>query len=138
MATHPTGTAQTPGSSSRFFNLFERLIGEVATLLDRKLDLLTLELRTQGAALMQGVIALLTGVALAAVGLLLVAIAAALWIGAGINSIPGGYVVVGAALLLIGVGLMVAMRSRLSATRLAPRETVRELRRDAKWITDEL
>lgn len=138
MATHPTGSAQSPGSSSRFFSLFERLIGEVATLLDKKLDLLVLELKTQGATLLQGVIALLIGVALAAVGLLLLAIAAALWIGAGIHSIPGGYVIVGAALLLLGAGLMVAMRSRLSATRLAPRETVRELRRDAKWITDEL
>ena len=138
MATHPMDPVQSTGSPSRFFSLFERLIGEVATLLDKKLDLLTLELRTQGAALVQGVVALLVAVALAAVGLLLMAIAAALWIGAGINSIPGGYVIVGAALMLFGVGLMVAMRGRLSAMRLAPRETVRELRRDAKWITDEL
>lgn len=131
MATHPIG-------SGRFFDLVERLIGEVATLLDQKLDLLTLELKTQGAALVQGVVVLLAGVALTSVGLLLLAIAAALWIGAGINSIPGGYVIVGAALVLVGAGLMVAMRSRLSAAQFKPRETVRELRRDAKWITDEL
>ena len=137
MATHPTGPSS-PGTSTRFFDLIERLIGEVARLLDTKLDLLTLELRSQGAALVQGLIALLIGVTLASLGLLLVAIAAALWIGAGINSIPGGYGIVGAAFLLIGAGLMIAMRSRLSAVRLAPRETVRELRRDAKWITDEL
>jgi uncharacterized membrane protein YqjE len=136
--TYHTDPPSPTGPPGRFFDLVERLIGEVATLLDKKLDLLTLELKTQGAALVQGVIALLAGVALASVGLLLLAIAAAVWIGTRINSIPGGYGIVGAALVVLGAVLMVAMRSRLSATQLAPRESVRELRRDAKWITDEL
>ena len=129
---------QGPGSSTRFFDLVERLIGEVGTLLDQKLDLLTLELKSQGAALMRGVAALLAGAALAALGLLILALAAALWVGAHVRSMPGGFGIVGGALLVIGGGLTAAMRNRLKRERLGPTETVHELRRDAKWITDEL
>jgi uncharacterized membrane protein YqjE len=129
---HPQGTP------TRFFDLVERLIGEVGTLLDTKLALLTLELKSQAAAIARGVAALLVGVALALLGLLVLALAAALWIGASINSMPGGFGIVGGALLLIGGVVAAVVRRRLSAEHLGPKETVNELRRDAKWITDEL
>jgi uncharacterized membrane protein YqjE len=132
MAIHPQGTP------TRFFDLVERLIGEVGTLLDQKLALLTLELKSQGAAIARGVAALLVGVALALLGLLVLALAAALWIGGAINSMPGGFGIVGGALLLIGGIVAAVVRRRLSAEHLGPKETVKELRRDAKWITDEL
>lgn len=128
----------TPGTQTRFFDLVERLIGEVGTLLDQKLALLTLELKSQGAAVARGVAALLVGVALALLGLLVLALAAALWLGTAIQSMPGGFGLVGGALLLIGGGVAAVVRRRLSAEHLGPQETVKELRRDAKWITDEL
>jgi hypothetical protein len=126
------------GTPTRFFGLIERLIAEVGTLLDQKLALLTLELKSQGAAIARGVAALLVGVALALLGLLVLALAAALWIGGAIKSMPGGFGIVGGALLLIGGVVAAVVRRRLSAEHLGPKETVNELRRDAKWITDEL
>ena len=132
MSIHPQG------SPTRFFDLVERLIAEVGTLLDQKLALLTLELKSQGAAVMRGLTALLVGVALALLGLLVLALAAALWLGAAIKSMPAGFGIVGGVLLLIGGGVAVAVRGRLSAKHLGPTESVRELRKDAKWITDEL
>jgi hypothetical protein len=132
MSIHPQGTP------TRFFDLVERLIGEVGTLLDQKLALLTLELKSQGAAIARGVAALLVGVALALLGLLVLALAAALWLGTAIKSMPGGFGIVGGALLLIGGGVAAVVRRRLSAEHIGPKETVKELRRDAKWITDEL
>ena len=125
-------------AAPRFFDLIERLIGEVGRLLDQKLALLTLELKSQGVALARGLAALLVGVTLAVLGLLILALAAALWIGDHIRSIPGGFALVGGALVVLGGGLAAAMRNRLKTERLAPTETVSELRRDAKWITDEL
>src|SRR5262245_23381632 len=124
-------------AAPRFFDLIERLISEVGTLLDQKVALFTLELKSQGAELARGLAALLVGVALAILGLLVLALAAALWIGEHIRSIPGGFGIVGGALLVLGGGLAAAMRNRLKTDRLGPTETVRELRRDAKWITDE-
>ena len=125
-------------AAPRFFDLVERLISEVGTLLDQKFALLTLELKSQGAALARGVAALVVGAGLAALGLLVLALAAAIWLGEHIRSIPGGFGIVGGSLLVLGGGLAAAMRNRLKTEQLKPTETVRELRRDAKWITDEL
>lgn len=129
---HPQGTP------TRFFDLVERLIGEVGTLLDTKLALLTLELKSQAAAVVRGIAALLIGIGLALLGLLVLALAVALWVGAAIKSIPVGFGIVGGALLVIGIAVAAVVRRRLSAEHLAPKETVKELRRDAKWISDEL
>ena len=129
---HPQGTP------TRFFDLVERLIGEVGTLLDTKLALLTLELKSQAAGVVRGIAALLMGVALALLGLLVLVLAAALWVGAAIKSMPAGFGIVGGALLVIGGVVAAIVRRRLSAGHLGPKETVKELRRDAKWITDEL
>ena len=135
---HPPQDAHPQGAPTRFFDLVERLIGEVGTLLDTKLALLTLELKSQAAAIGRGIAALLVGVVLALLGLLVLALAAALWIGVAISSMPGGFGIVGGALLVIGGVIAAVVRHRLSAQRLKPKETVKELRRDAKWITDEL
>ena len=134
---HPQG-AQPQGAPTRFFDLVERLIGEVGTLLDTKLALLTLELKSQAAAIGRGIAALLVGVVLALLGFLVLALAAALWIGVAIKSMPGGFGIVGGALLVLGGVIAAVVRQRLRAQRLKPKETVNELRRDAKWITDEL
>ena len=129
---HPQGTP------TRFFDLVERLIGEVGTLLDTKLALLTLELKSPATAVVRGLAALLIGVVLALLGLLVLALAVALWVGDAVKSIPGGFGIVGGALLVIGGVVAAIVRRRLSAGHLGPKETVKELRRDAKWISDEL
>ena len=124
------------GTPPRLFDLVERLIGEVAGLLDQKLALLALEVRNQGAAAVRSVVGLLAAATVVGVGMLLMAIALSVWIGTQIHSMPGGYAIVGAAFALVGTIAIVTLRGRLRPKDLAPTQTVEELRRDARWITD--
>jgi uncharacterized membrane protein YqjE len=116
-----------------FFDLVERLFSDMGALLDQKLTLLTIELKNEGAAVVRNLLILLVGVVVVTLGLLLQSIAAALWIGAAIESVPGGYGIVG----LVFVFLLAAMRGRLEKHQLLPRKTLQEFRRDAQWIKDE-
>jgi uncharacterized membrane protein YqjE len=120
-----------------FFDLVERLFSDMGALLDQKLTLLTIELKNEGAAVVRNLLILLVGVVVVTLGLLLQSIAAALWIGAAIESVPGGYGIVGLVFVLGGGSLLAAMRGRLEKHQLLPRRTRQEFRRDAQWIKDE-
>jgi uncharacterized membrane protein YqjE len=120
-----------------FFDLVERLFSDMGTILDQKLTLLTIELKNEGAAVVRNLLILLVGVVVVTLGLLLQSIAAALWIGAAIESVPGGYGIVGLVFVLGGGSLLAAMRGRLEKQQLLPRKTLQEFRRDAQWIKDE-
>jgi hypothetical protein len=132
-----TIVSPTPGPP-RLFDLVDRLIRDVGTLLDQKAALLTLEIRQQFSAALRGLVTMAVGAVLAAVGLLLLGMAAALWVGAFIGSEAGGYGVVGAAIAIIGGGAIAVTRRQLTSRTIKPEETMQELRRDAKWIKDEL
>jgi putative superfamily III holin-X len=127
-----------PRHPPRLFDLVDRLIREVGTLLDAKAALLSLEIKQQVSAAVRRLVTMAVGAVLAAIGLLLLCMGGALWIGQLIESEAGGYGIVGAALVVIG-GVAIAVTSRrLTSQSLKPKETVQELRRDAKWIKDEL
>ena len=121
-----------------FLDLVERLFADMAALLDQKLTLLTIELKYDGAVAARSLLVLLVGAVFATLGLLLLGIAAALWIGTDIQSVPGGYGIVGIAFTFVGGGLLAAMRRRLQKQHLVPWRTLEELRKDAKWIKDKL
>ena len=132
-----TTVSPTPGPP-RLFDLVDRLIREVGTLLDQKAALLSLEIRQQLSAALRGLVTMAVGAVLAAAGLLLLGMAAALWVGALIGSEAGGYGVVGAALGVVGGGAIALTRRRFTSRTIKPEETMQELRRDARWIKDEL
>jgi Putative Actinobacterial Holin-X, holin superfamily III len=132
------GTLSPPHSPPRLFDLVDRLIREVGTLLDAKAALLSLEIKQQLTAALRRLVTMVVGAVLAAAGLLLLGIAGALWIGDRIGSEAGGYGIVGAALAIIGGGAIAVTSRRLKSQAIKPKETVQELRRDAKWIKDEL
>jgi uncharacterized membrane protein YqjE len=121
-----------------FLDLVERLFADMAALLDQKLTLLTIELKYEGAVAARSLLVLLVGAVFATLGLLLLGIAVALWIGTDIQSVPGGYGIVGIAFTFVGGGLLAAMRRRLTKQHLVPWRTLEELRKDAKWIKDKL
>ncbi|MET0850247.1 MAG: phage holin family protein [Candidatus Rokuibacteriota bacterium] len=127
----------TPGPP-RLFDLVDRLIREVGTLLDQKAALLSLEIRQQLSAALRGLVTMAAGAVLAAAGLLLLGMAAALWVGAFIGSEAGGYGAVGVALAIVGGGVIAVTRRQFTSRAIKPEETMQELRRDAKWIKDEL
>jgi uncharacterized membrane protein YqjE len=120
-----------------FFDLVERLLSDVGALLDQKLTLLTSELRNEGAAVVRNLLVLLVGAIVAMLGLLQLSTAAAVWLGAAIGSVPGGYGIIGLVFVLGGGSLLAAMRGRLDKQDLLPRKTLQEFRSDAKWIKDE-
>jgi uncharacterized membrane protein YqjE len=120
-----------------FFDLVERLLSDVGALLDQKLTLLTIELKNEGAAVVRSLLVLLVGAIFAMLGLLQLSTAAAVWLGAAIGSVPGGYGIIGLVFVLAGGSLLAVMRGRLDKQHLLPRKTLQEFRRDAKWIKDE-
>ena len=125
------------GAGAGFFDLVERLLSDVGALLDQKLTLLTIELKNEGAVVVRNLLVALVGAVFATLGLLQLSIAAALWIGAAIGSVPGGYGIIGSVFVLGGGSLLAVMRSRLEKQHLLPRKTLQEFRRDAQWIKDE-
>lgn len=133
MLKRATGRGEGPAG---FFDLVERLFSDLGALLDQKLNLLTIELKNEGAVVVRTLLILLVGVVVVTLGLLLLSIAVALWIGAAIGSVPSGYGIVGLVFVL-GGGALLAMRGRLEKQQLLPRKTLQEFRRDAKWIKDE-
>jgi uncharacterized membrane protein YqjE len=134
MLKRATGRGEGPAG---FFDLVERLFSDLGVLLDQKLNLLTIELKNEGAVVVRTLLILLMGVVVVTLGLLLLSIAVALWIGAAIGSVPSGYGIVGLVFVLGGGALLAAMRGRLEKQQLLPRKTLQEFRRDGKWIKDE-
>ena len=122
------------GEGPGFFDLIERLFSDLGTLLDQKLTLLTIELKNEGAVVVRDLLMVLVGAVVVALGLLLISIGAAVWIGAAIASVPGGYGIVGGVFLLGGGSLLAVMRSRMEKNHLLPRKTLQEFRRDKQWI----
>jgi uncharacterized membrane protein YqjE len=125
------------GAGAGFFDLVERLLSDVGALLDQKLTLLTIELKNEGAVVVRHLLVALVGAIFAMLGLLHLSTAAAVWLGAAIGSVPGGYGIIGLVFVLGGGSLLAAMRGRLDKQPLLPRKTLQEFRRDAQWIKDE-
>jgi hypothetical protein len=118
-------------------DLGRRLVGELARLLDQRLDLLKAELKQEASEAVRHLGLVIGGMLGASVGVVFTLLALGLWIGDLVGSTPGGLVIVGGSLTLIGAALgLLGIRS-LHRQRLAP-ETAREFRRDAEWIRHEV
>jgi hypothetical protein len=132
------GAAVGDGNGASFANLVTRLLNGIVRLLDQKLTLLKLELKQElGAAVRRAGLLAVGGVVGAFGGLLLI-LALTIWVGELVGSIPGGFAIVGGALVLAGGIVFLSMRRQLAEQRFVPEKTVQELRRDAEWIKHEL
>ncbi|HXJ77071.1 MAG TPA: phage holin family protein [Candidatus Methylomirabilis sp.] len=109
--------------------LLRRLGRDVMRLIDHELALATAEMKQHIEALARTTMLFLASGFLGMVGLLLLANAAALAVGRAIDSMIGGYLIVGAAIALISAVVVAVARSRLAAQALTPTRALDELRR---------
>ena len=123
--------------ATSLLDLGGRLVGELARLLDQRLDLLKAELKQGAAEALQHLGLVIGGMLGASVGIVFTLLALGLWIGDLVGSTPGGLVIVGGSLALIGAALGLFGIRSLHRQRLVP-ETGREFRRDAEWIRHEV
>jgi hypothetical protein len=125
--------------SASFRGLVDRLFGELGRLLDQKLALLKLEIKTQVAAAIRHSALAVVGALVAALGGFLLAVAAALGLGELVGA-AGGFAIVGGVCLGAGGGLLMTMSRQLRQQSFVPKKTIEELRsrRDGEWIKTEL
>jgi uncharacterized membrane protein YqjE len=127
-------------------SLLERLAEDLGTLLDQKLALLKIEVKEEVDAYLRGALFILAGAIVAAIGFSLTNIAMAfaistLFANASLSQ-PAkyalGFLVTGAAYLLIGTAVILITKTRLARIGIVPRRTVNELERDKEWLQKEL
>jgi uncharacterized membrane protein YqjE len=123
--------------AASFMDLGSRLIGEFSRLLDQHLELLKAELKQGASEAFRYLGLVVGGVAGAGIGLVCLLLAIGIWIGDLIGSRSGGLAITGAVLLLLGSGIALAGVRSLGNQQIVP-ESVRELRRDAEWIRNEV
>jgi len=124
------GASHAPGLGE----LLERLAGELRQLFDQTLALMGLELKEQLADLLRRTTLLAVGVLVAAIGVVFLIAALAIWLGARLDTVPGGFAVVGGAVTLVGALLLAAVARRLRHQRLGLPATANELRRNVAWM----
>ena len=130
-SSEPLGPGRSLGS------LIEDLFGQLGRFLDRKLNLLRLELEHDLSLLVRYVVILAVGGAIAALGVVLLAIALALLVAGLLGSGPAGFGLTGIAFLTLGA-IVVAVRVRRGidpSRRHALQRTTGELRKDAQWLS---
>jgi uncharacterized membrane protein YqjE len=127
-------------------SLLERLAADLSTLFDQKLALLKIEVKEEANAYLRGTVLILAGAIVAAIGFSLTNIALAfgistLFANANLSQSAKyglGFLVTGAAYLVIGTAVILITRKRLAGIGLVPRRTVNELERDKAWLQKEL
>src|SRR5262245_24721426 len=124
--------------SASFGSLIGRLMNEVVQLVNQRLDFLKLELKEEIGAAVRRVALLAVGGVVAVLGAFFLVVALAIWFGELVGTTPGGFAIMGGGLGLVGGLLLAAMAARLREQRFVPHQTAQELRRDVKWIKDEL
>ena len=129
---HGTATGQ-----ESIHDLVGRLISDVFKLIENELALATFEMKQHLESLAHTSVLFLIGGFSAVIGVLLLATAAALAVGDEIGSLVGGYVVVGAAITIIGALVIAIARSRLARQSIHPTHTIDEIRRDVTWLSHE-
>lgn len=138
-------SADAPSGIEELPALFSRLSDGVVTLLDTKLGLLKVEVKEDVNGYIRGATTILVGAIIVAVGFAILNVAVALFVGALLPQSLGttlqfalGFVITGAAYLLIGGILMIAAKKRLGKQNMVPERSVAELRKDKEWLTKEL
>jgi hypothetical protein len=130
---HHSPTTSRAGTS----DLLTQLIGQIFQLLDNELALAKLEMKHHVESLARTAILFAAGGFFATIGLLLLANAGALALGHAINSLTGGYLIVGGVIALVSFILIGVARSRIARLSLAPKQAIAEIRRDIRWISHE-
>ena len=124
--------------------MFGRLGDDVMAMLDAKLGLFKLELREEARVYTRTAALMAVGGVLAAVGFAFLNIMVALFIArlfAALGppvSYALGFLITGALYLIVGGGIILAMKSRLAAHNPAPERSLEELRKDKQWLKKEI
>jgi hypothetical protein len=126
--------------------LITRLGDDVSQLFDTKMSLLKVEVKEDVGAFLRAGVGVAIGAIIALMGFALASIAAARGISAllantnlsqaGKDSL--GFVIMGAAYLIVGTVVALVMKGRLSKQGLVPNRTVDEFRKDKEWLMKEL
>ena len=126
--------------------LITRLGDDVSQLFDTKMSLLKVEVKEDVDAFLRASVGIAVAATVALMGFALASIAGAL----GISTLLAnsnlsqagryglGFVIVGAAYLLVGTIVVLIMKGRLAKQSLVPNRTVDEFRKDKEWLKKEL
>jgi hypothetical protein len=118
--------------------LVERLGSGLFALADQTFDLMAFELKRQLADLIRRFVLLAVGGVVAVIGITWLLAALALWCGERLDTLPGGFALVGGAVTLAAVLVIVAVARRLRQQTLVPPATAEEMRRSAAWMKNAL
>ena len=127
-------------------SLFSRLGDDVMQLFDTKMSLLKVELKEEANAYARGGAMIAIGGVIAAIGFALLNVALAFGIAMLIANMdisqPAkyaiGFVSAGVLYLIVGAIIVTTMKNRLAKQNLVPDRTVAELRKDKRWLKNEL
>lgn len=149
MATPGTAINKRPEQPTELENLpvlLARLGDDVTQLFDTKMSLLKVEVKEDVSAFLHAGIGIAVAAMIALLGFALASVAGALGISillentnlsqAGRYSL--GFVIMGAAYLIVGTTVALIMKGRLSKQSLVPNRTVDEFRKDKEWLKKEL
>ncbi len=123
--------------------LLGRLGDDVVTLLDTKLSLLKVEVKEDAEAYVRSGVLIAIGGVIAAVGFALLNVAVAFLVSTLFTisepvNYALGFIITGAAYILIGGIVVMVMKSRLTKVDPVPHRSVEELRKDKQWLKKEI
>jgi Protein of unknown function (DUF1469). len=123
--------------------LFGRLGDDVVTLLDTKLSLLKVEVKEDAEAYVKSGVLIAVGGIIAAIGFALLNVAVAFLVSTLFTfsepvNYALGFIITGAAYILIGGIVVMVMKSRLTKVDPVPHRSVEELRKDKQWLKKEI
>jgi uncharacterized membrane protein YqjE len=142
-AATPAKAIETPPDIESLPALFGRLGDEVMQLVDTKLNLLKVEVKEDANAYVRGGAMIGVGATIAAIGFALMNIAVALFVSLLFSfsqpvNYALGFVITGAVYLIIGGLVVMSMKNRLARREIVPEVSVEELRKDKKWLKNEI
>ena len=123
--------------------LLGRLGDDVVTLLDTKLSLLKVEVKEDAEAYVKSGVMIAVGGVIAAVGFALLNVAIAFLVSTLFRfsepvNYALGFIITGAAYILIGGIIVMVMKSKLTKVDPVPHRSVEELRKDKQWLKKEI
>jgi len=138
--------AATPAQTDGLPNLFGRLADDVMELVNSQLALFKVEIKEEANAYARGAAMIAFGAAIATVGFALLNVAIAFAVSTLFSqanfsqpaSYALGFLVTGGFYVLVGGIVVLVMKNRLGRRNLMPERTVQELRKDKKWLKNEL
>jgi uncharacterized membrane protein YqjE len=138
--------AATPAQTDGLPNLFGRLADDVMELVNSQLALFKVEIKEEANAYARGAAMIAFGTAIATVGFALLNVAIAFAVSTLFSqanfsqpaSYALGFLVTGGFYVLVGGIVVLVMKNRLGRRNLMPERTVQELRKDKKWLKNEL